>query len=475
MSPHILSMRRILPILALCLLAAIPAPAAGQLRATPQSREQIQLSFAPVVRQAAPAVVNVFTRRVERVARSPLLDDPFFRRFFGEDAPLGAPRERVQRSLGSGVIVRADGLVVTNHHVIKDADQITVVLNDRREFPARLLRSDDRTDLAVLQIDAGGERLPHLELRDSDDIEVGDMVLAIGNPFGVGQTVTSGIVSGLARTNVGITDYGFFIQTDAAINPGNSGGALVTMDGRLAGVNTAIFSRSGGSIGIGFAIPSNMVRAVLDGASTGARVVRPWLGAAGQAVTAEIAQSLGLPRPRGVLVGTVTPGSPAARGGLRTGDIVLQVAGRDVDDPEALRFRFATLPMGGAARVSLLRDGREVTADIPVAPPPEDPPRETTVLRGDQPFSGAEVANLSPALAEEIGFSGTPRGDVVTEARRGSTASRLGFAAGDVIREINGQAVSSVQQLQRLLGRAQQQWRVTIQRGERTLTATFRG
>ncbi|MCC7271320.1 MAG: DegQ family serine endoprotease [Alphaproteobacteria bacterium] len=471
-------MRRFLPFAAavLCWGAALaPLPAAAQARVVPQSREQVQFSFAPVVRQVAPAVVNVFTRRVERVARSPLLDDPFFRRFFGDDSPTGTPRERVQRSLGSGVIVRPEGVVVTNHHVIKDADQITVVLNDRREFAARAVRSDERTDLAVLQIDAPGERLPYLELRDSDDLEVGDMVLAIGNPFGVGQTVTSGIISGLARTNVGVTDYGFFIQTDAAINPGNSGGALVTLDGRLAGVNTAIFSRSGGSIGIGFAIPSNMVRTVLHGGTSGARVIRPWLGASGQAITADLAHSLGLARPRGVLIGEVTAGSPAAAGGLRTGDIVLQVDGRDVDDPEALRFRFATLPLGGSAHVRFLRDGRELSATVPVLPPPEDTQRSRTTLSGNQPFAGADVANLSPALAEEIGYAGPPRGVVILEVRRGTTAARLGFAPGDVIREVNGQQIATVQQLQRILGRAQGQWRVAIRRGDQTLTATFGG
>ncbi len=455
-------------------LAAVP-PAAAQLRVLPQHQEQVQLSFAPVVRQVAPAVVNVFTRRVQRLARSPLLDDPFFRRFFGDGGAAGMPRERVQQSLGSGVIVRPDGTVVTNHHVVKDADQITVVLSDRREFEARLLRSDESTDLAVLRIDPGGEALPYLELRDSDDLEVGDLVLAIGNPFGVGQTVTTGIVSGLARTNVGIGDYGFFIQTDAAINPGNSGGALVTLDGRLAGVNTAIFSRNGGSVGIGFAIPSNMVRTVIDGASAGGRVVRPWFGATGQAVTSDIAQSMGLARPHGVLLGEVTVGGPAARAGLKVGDIVLKVGTRDVDDPESLRFRFATAPTGGTVPVLYLRDGREHSVSVIVAPPPEDPPRNLTLLDGRHPLSGAQVANLSPALADEIGFTGTPRGVIVVAVRAGAMAQRRGFEVGDVIVDVNGEAASSVQRLQRTLARGGAPWRITIRRDDQTLTANLGG
>ncbi|WP_123689913.1 DegQ family serine endoprotease [Allostella humosa] len=455
--------------------APLSAQSPGDARVVPHGREQVQLSFAPVVRRAAPAVVNVFSRRVQRQANNPLFDDPFFRRFFGEQGPPGQPRERVQQSLGSGVIVAAGGTVLTNHHVVRGADEIRVVLADRREFEARLVRSDERTDLAVLQIDPGGEALPFLELRDSDELEVGDLVLAIGNPFGVGQTVTSGIVSGLARTNVGITDYGFFIQTDAAINPGNSGGALVTLDGRLAGINTAIYSRSGGSVGIGFAIPANMVRTVLNGAAAGGRVVRPWLGATGQGVTSDIAHSMGLPRPRGVLLNEVTAGGPAGRAGLRVGDIVLEVAGRQVDDPESLRFRFATAQPGGTVPLLYLRDGREHSVSVAVLPPPENPPREQRLLDGRHPLAGAEIANLSPALAEEIGFAGPPRGVVIVRTRPGSLAQRRGFEAGDVIVDVNGEPVAAVQPLLRMLARGGLPWRITIRRGEQTLTANIGG
>ena len=283
------------------LLAALfLAGGAGRAAAedVPSSRAEIQLSFAPLVKQVAPAVVNIYTHTVvtQQQPLSPLFNDPFFRQFFGDDF-FGKPVERDQNALGSGVLVRADGLVVTNVHVIKGAQEIKVVLSDGREFTAKPVTVDDQTDIALLKIDPAGAELPVLELADSDALEVGDLVLAIGNPFGVGQTVTSGIISALARTQRGINDYGFFIQTDAAINPGNSGGALVTLDGRLAGINTAIVTRTGGSVGIGFAIPANMVRTVIAAVDNGGQVVRPWIGATGQPVTAELAEGFGLAHP----------------------------------------------------------------------------------------------------------------------------------------------------------------------------------
>ena len=243
-------------------------------RLVPESYAELQLSYAPVVRDVAPAVVNIYTRRLVAQRRSSLFNDPFFDRFFGT-TPFGLGRERIESSLGAGVIIEAGGVIVTNYHVIKGSDEIIVVLADRREFEAEVVGTDEATDLAVLRIHAGQEPLPLVELGDSDWLEVGDLVLAIGNPFGVGQTVTSGIVSALARTSIGLSSLGSFIQTDAAINPGNSGGALVTLDAKLIGVNTAIYSRGGGSIGIGFAIPSNLVRVVVDGIVSGGRAVRP--------------------------------------------------------------------------------------------------------------------------------------------------------------------------------------------------------
>ncbi|MEW5726598.1 MAG: DegQ family serine endoprotease [Pseudomonadota bacterium] len=458
--------------LALCLAAsALPAGAAEQV---PSSREQISLTYAPVVRGAAPAVVNIYTKRIVKTA-SPLLADPFFRRFFGDMVPQGLTQDRVQRSLGSGVIVSADGTVITNHHVIKDADEVTVVLSDRREFEADVLGSDERSDLAVLKLDAKGQTLPVLPFGDSDTLEVGDLVLAIGNPFGVGQTVTSGIVSALARTNVGITDYRSFIQTDAAINPGNSGGALVDMQGRLIGINTAIYSKDGGSNGIGFAIPTALVKAVLSGIKTAGKVVRPWLGARGQPVTSDLAHALNLPRPVGVLIDSVHRDGPAAKGGLRPGDVVVAVQGREVDDPEAMRFRLATLPIGSDALFTVLRDGKEAQVAVRLIPPPEIPPRDLTEIAGSNPFAGALVANLNPALAEEIGMDTGASGVVVLRIRRGSIAHRLRFQPGDIILKVNDRPVESVKDAKRALSAEARVWRVTIVRDGETLGLTVGG
>src|SRR5438876_7295595 len=313
--------------------------ASAQDRRVPSSASELRLSFAPIVQRVQPAVVNVYAAKTVQ-NRNPLLDDPIFRRFFGVP---GQQPEQMQRSLGSGVMVDASGLVVTNNHVIEGADQVKISLADKREFEAEIVLKDSRTDLAVLRVKDGKEKFATLDFANSDELLVGDVVLAIGNPFGVGQTVTHGIVSALARTQVGITDYQFFIQTDAAINPGNSGGALVDMTGKLAGINTAIFSRSGGSQGIGFAIPANMVRVVVASARTGGGVVkRPWLGARLQEVTPEIADSMGLKRPSGALVASVTPASPASRGGVRPSDLIVAIDGQATEDPHAFDYRFAT-------------------------------------------------------------------------------------------------------------------------------------
>src|SRR5258705_9268887 len=309
----------------LLVLAVAPFRDLGQERAlerrVPTSPNELRLSYAPVVQRAAPAVVNVYAAKTVAVRNNRLLDDPIFRRFFGVPDGPGGSGEQVQRSLGSGVLVDATGLVVTNNHVIEGADQVKVSLSDKREFEAEMVLKDSRSDLAVLRIKAQNERFPALEFADSDALAVGDVVLAIGNPFAVGQTVTHGIVSAVARTQVGITDYQFFIQTDAAINPGNSGGALVDMTGKLVGINTAIFSRSGGSQGIGFAIPANMVRVVVASAKGGGSTVkRPWLGARLQALTPEIAENLGLRRASGALGANVTNGRAACAAGPQTRD-----------------------------------------------------------------------------------------------------------------------------------------------------------
>jgi len=477
--PFIIHYRRagfgLLAALPLCFGVSAPAAAEAVVKQLPGSQADVQLSFAAVVKTAAPAVVNIYSRRVVReVQNSPMFDDPFFQRFFGQGLDMGMPRERVQNSLGSGVIVRGDGVIVTNTHVIKDSQQITVALSDRREFEAKVLVADSRTDLAVLRIDTKGESLPRLDIGDSDQIEVGDIVLAIGNPFGVGQTVTSGIVSALARTQVGVSDYQFFIQTDAAINPGNSGGALVGLDGRLVGINSAIYSRDGGSNGIGFAIPGNMVKSVVEAAITGGRIVRPWLGATGQPVTADLATGLGLDRPTGVLLNQIHPAGPVARAGLRVGDVILSVDGKDIFDPEALNFRIATLGVGHVAQLGVLSQGSRKNVNLPLSAAPEEPKREVTRLSNGSPLAGASVGNLSPAFADELGVDVMAQGVIVLEPGQGTPAARLGLRPGDIVAGVNGTRIDKVATLLAVLKPGAPQWQITIRRKDQTLNVVVR-
>ena len=439
-----------------------PAPE----RRPPADANMMRLSFAPVVKKAAPAVVNVYSRSVVRQQV-----DPFWQMF-----GLGMPRERVQQSLGSGSIVRADGVIVTNNHVIEGGQQIMVGLADRREFPARVLLADPHSDLAVLKIDPKGERLPVIAIDDSSDVQVGDLVLAIGNPFGVGQTVTNGIVSALARTDVGASDYSYYIQTDAPINPGNSGGPLVDMNGDLIGVNSAILSRTGTSTGVGFAIPASIVRQVVETALGGGRtVVRPWLGVRAQSVTADIASSLGMERPQGVIVSDVYPGSSADRAGLKARDIILSVDGQPVNDDAALNYRVGTRHPGDVLRLQV-RSGsgavREVRARAEA--PPASPARDERVIGGRNPFTGATVLNMSPAVAEELGVDPfAARGVIVSKAPPGSPASRVGFQPGDLVVAVNGRQIRTTSELQAALAAGGDAWRVTIRRGDQQITGDF--
>jgi Do/DeqQ family serine protease len=365
--------------------------------------------------------------------------------------------------------------VVTNNHVIEGASEVKVSLADKRELEAEIVLKDSRTDLAVLRLKAERERFPALDLGNSDELQVGDVVLALGNPFGVGQTVTHGIVSALARTQVGISDYQFFIQTDAAINPGNSGGALADMAGRVVGINTAIFSRSGGSQGIGFAIPANMVKVVVASARDGGKAVkRPWLGAKLQAVTPEIAETLSLKRPAGALVASVSVASPAARGGLKTGDVITGIEGQPVDDPNAFDYRFATRPLGGAAQVSVLRAGKEMKLSVALEIAP-DLPRDEILIRTRSPFLGAKVANLSPALAEELRLDTELQGVVILDIANGSMAQSFGFQRGDIVVAVNGEKVGKTRDLERLTKEPGRAWRVTIQRAGQQISAVFGG
>jgi Do/DeqQ family serine protease len=462
---------RCLGLAALSFAIVSAAPAVAQDRTVPSSLNQLRLSYAPIVQHVQPAVVNVYAAKIVQ-NRNPLLDDPIFRRFFGVP---GGQQEQMQRSLGSGVLVDSSGLVVTNNHVIEGADQVKVSLADKREFEAEIVLKDSRTDLAVLRLKDAHEKFPTLDLANSDELQVGDVVLAIGNPFGVGQTVTHGIVSALARTQVGITDYQFFIQTDAAINPGNSGGALVDMNGKLVGLNTAIFSRSGGSQGIGFAIPANMVRVVVASAKSGGKAVRrPWLGARLQAVTPEIAETLGLPRPAGALVTNVAPNSPAAKAGMKVSDLIVSIDGQDVDDPNGFDYRFATRPLGGAAEVSVRRQNVVIKLKVPLEVAP-DTGRDEIELKSRSPFQGARVANISPALADELRLDSNVEGVVVVSVGENGLASNVGFQKGDVIVAVNGKTISKTSDLERATSEPARLWRITIIRGGQRINVTLGG
>jgi len=463
--------------LAFVAFLALAGPAAAQSddKVVPQDPAQLKYSFAPIVKKVRPAVVNVYASRVETMPRNPLFDDPIFKRFFGDQGS----NSRTAQSLGSGVIVDAKGLVVTNYHVIEGMTEVKVALSDRREYEATIVLRDPRTDLAVLKIKSD-EPFPVLELGDSDKIEVGDFVIAIGNPFGVGQTVTQGIVSALARTQIGINDYGFFIQTDAAINPGNSGGALVDLAGRLVGINSAIYSRSGGSMGIGFAIPVNMVKSVIAAAENGGKTVRrPWLGATLQNVSKDIADSIGLDRPVGAVVVEVAVGSPAAKAGLKRGDVILQIDGQDVEDAQGVGFRLGVKPIGGVAALAVVRDSQKVAISLALAPAPEIPARDTRRLKSRSPFQGAEVANLSPAVLEELSLETTtddaPKGVIVTDVPADSVAANYGVKKGDVVLEVNGAAIQTTRELEDACADRARYWDLTIQRKGQVIRTRIAG
>ena len=432
-------------------------------RTAPGSVAEMRLSFAPIVKRAAPAVVNVYARSVVRQQV-----DPFWE-LFG----MGVPRERVQQSLGSGSIVRADGVIVTNNHVIEGAQQIMVGLSDRRQFPAKVLLADPHSDLAVLKIDSGAA-LPTIPIDAATSPQVGDLVLAIGNPFGVGQTVTNGIVSALARTEVGSSDYSYYIQTDAPINPGNSGGPLVDMNGNLIGVNSAILSRTGTSTGVGFAIPAVIVRQVLDTAMGGGRtVIRPWLGVRAQSVTGDIAASLGLSRPEGVIVSEVYPGSAADRSGLKARDIILAVDGQPVDDDAALNFRIGSHKPGDAVTLQVRRPGGAIRT-VQVRAEPAPGARDERAITGRNPFAGATVLSLSPAVAQDLGVDVFQnRGVIVSRVPGDSPAAQAGIQVGDIVEAVNGQRIGSPAQLQAALAAGGDAWRVTIRRGGQQITADF--
>ncbi len=452
------------------LVSSAQAQQADTQKAVPQSKTEMQLSFSPLVKQTANAVVNVYAEKTVQ-SRSPFADDPFFEQFFGQRMPN---RSEKQSSLGSGVIVGKNGIVVTNYHVITDADNIKIALADGREFETSVMLKDERLDLAVLKVKSDGpfETVP---LGDSDAVEVGDLVLAIGNPFGVGQTVTSGIVSALARNQVLSGDFGFFIQTDAAINPGNSGGGLIDMNGQLIGINTAIFSRGGGSNGVGFAIPANLVKVFVASAEGGnGSFTRPFIGASFEPVTSEVADALGLDRARGALVSSVIEGGPAEKAGIKPGQVIIAVNGIAVEHPDALGYRLTTVGIGHIARVTISENGKERDIELALAEAPETSPRDERLIEGRNPFSGAVVGNLSPRLADELRMPAASQGVVITQINRGSPAARVGFRPKDIIVAVNGTPVDKSTTLETIAKEDPSLWRVEIERDGQRIRQFFR-
>jgi Do/DeqQ family serine protease len=465
---------RLFSISLLLMIAAVGTINPVTAQTVPTDAEQIRLSFAPVVKTAAPAVVNVYASRlVEQRPTSPFFDDPLFKPFF--DGLAKRPRQRMLSSLGSGVIVDQRGIIVTNNHVIAGADEVKIALSDGREFEADILLKDERTDLAVLRVREPEGPFRSIRFSDSDDAEVGDLVLAIGNPFGVGQTVTQGILSATARTRVGITDLQFFLQTDAAINPGNSGGALVNVRGELIGINTAIFSRSGGSNGIGFAIPSNMAKVVVRSALRSGTVERPWFGSEFQGVNADIARSLGLNKPRGALITAVTKGSPAAAAGLRVGDLVLRIGRTQIKDPLELEYRVALEGIGSQINLTVLRNGRRLKVKVNLGSVPDYLKEKRLSVAGRTPFSGITIAAVTREIAREIKFKGPLRGVAVREVERGTRAERTGLKKGDVIVEINRRKINNIDEMKKAVATQRRGWNLVIIRGNRTIRSLISG
>ena len=456
-------------LLCTALVSLSPAIAMAEV---PQSKEQIQLSYAPVVKQVAPTVVNIYTKRVVTTrSRS-----PFFSPLFRDDFFFGVPKKRVESSLGSGVIIDKDGLVITNSHVVKGSEEITVVLSDGREFIAEVVVNDPKVDLAMLKIEPDTLGLPVAELKPSEGTEVGDLVLAIGNPFGVGQTVTSGIISATARSTESVNDYTFFIQTDAAINPGNSGGALVSMDGSIIGINTAIYSRDGGSLGIGFAIPSEMVQTMIDahnkGLTSDAGVIRPWLGVSTQDVSHDIAQSLDMDKPHGTLVVRLHDASPLKKAGIEVGDLLVALNGKSIKDSREMRYRMSLIPIGEEAQIEYVSDkGQTKTAKFISIAPPEVPARDERTVDTNSVFKGVSFSNINPAVANELGVDYNLQGVVISKIEGGNGI----FRQGDIVLEINSVQIKSPKDAVRVIeGNIGRAWNISLQRGGTKQTVVLR-
>ncbi|MFT5342023.1 MAG: Do/DeqQ family serine protease [Paracoccaceae bacterium] len=451
----------------LTILLATAAPAETHV---PQSQVEISLGFAPLVKQAAPAVVNIYARRIVEQRRNPFMDDPFFEQFFRD---FGKPQPRVQNSLGSGVILSQGGIVVSNYHVVGMASDIRVVTSDRHEYSARVLLSDQASDLEILQLEEVPD-LPYLSLRNSDQVEVGELVLAIGNPFGVGQTVSSGIVSGLARVGAFTgSARGYFIQTDAAINPGNSGGALIDVNGQLIGINTSIFSRSGGSNGIGFAIPANLVAEFLAQAQAGnTQFERPWAGMSGQPVNADLVQSLNLATPEGIIISDLHPISPFVAAGFQVGDVITHVDGLVVNSPAEMVFRMSVAGIGGLARITRSRAGQVDDIDVHMIIAPDDPPSQPRTLNDETVLPGLTVVRANPAMIVRYGLALNSTGILVADP--GDIGARIGLNRADVLVKIDGNDITETKDVQVFLTDTGRKVRIDLLRQGQPVRLQFR-
>ncbi len=417
------------------------------------AKVSMKTSFAPAIKMVAPSVVTVWSSRKVKTEQSPFFQDPLFQRFFGDqsfgNSPV--PRDRREQGIGSGVVVSEDGYILTNNHVVDGSADIKISLNDRREFPARIVGTDSKTDLAILKIEQKG--LTPVKFGDSSKAEVGDLVLAMGNPFGVGQTVTMGVISATGRGGLGIEEYEDFIQTDAAINPGNSGGALINADGELIGINTAILSRSGGNQGVGFAIPVNMARNVMDQIIHNGKVTRAFLGVSIQPVTPEISRAFGLTKTQGALISDVSASSPAEKVGLKSGDVILKVDGTEVVDSRALQLMISQMTPGKMTHLTVWRDGKEQNFTVTLGDQARD--SKTSDLSSNNAtgdaLEGVSTETLTPELARQYGVDAATKGVIVRRVDRGSAAAQAGLMEGDVILEVNRHPVTNVGQLNRYM------------------------